>query len=87
MNKYFKELDKLDKEFPEYKCSIKTLSSVSVEKQSSLLICTAWGNGEGYELSFTDSEGNDKNFSIHIDEVEMLMRALKELKYFKYEKG
>jgi len=82
MRKYFKELDKLDEEYPEFKCKIKTLNSVSIEKEDSLLMCVAWGNGEGYELVFTDSKGNDKNFSIHIDEIEMLMRALKELKYF-----
>lgn len=82
MKKYFKNLDKLDIEYPEYKPTIKMLDSVSIENKDSLLICTHWQNGEGYELSFTDAKGNDKHFSIHTDEIEMLMRALKELKYF-----
>ena len=82
MKKYFKELDKLDKEFPNQKATVETLEAISVEQNDSLLMCTAWINGEGYELAFCDSKGNEKNFSIHISEIEMLMRALKEFKYF-----
>jgi len=82
MKKYFKELDKLDIEFPNQKATIKPLKAVNIEQNDSLLMCTTWNNGEGYELSFSDDKGNDKQFSIHVREIELLMRALKELKYF-----
>lgn len=80
--KYFKNLEDLDKEFADQKPVIKSLEAVLIEYNNNLLMCTAWDNGEGYELSFTDNVGNNKYFSIHIDEIEMLMRALKKLKYF-----
>jgi hypothetical protein len=82
MKKYFKELDRLDIEYPDQKPVIVRTEACCVESDGDLLICTGWTNGEGYELTFTNSKGNDKYVSLHRSEIEALLRALRELKYF-----
>ena len=82
MKKYFKELERLDVEYPDQKPTIKKIDAVSIEFQESILICTEWANGDGYELSYDDNYGHEKRLSLHRDEVEALLRALKEINYF-----
>ena len=46
---------------------------------------TEWNNGEGWDISFT-SDNSDKMYSMHMDEVEMLLKGLSKLGYFKFDK-
>ena len=51
------------------------------------LHCTEWVNGEGYNFSFEEfnqltKKQRSKNFSLSLDELELLLACLNDLKYF-----
>ena len=82
LKKHFK---KLDEEFPDMKPIIKPVKAVSVETKSiaeSLVMLTVWANGEGYDLSICEKNGDTKHIELHVDEIEGLLRGLIELNYF-----
>lgn len=82
LKKHFK---KLDEEFPDMKPIIKPVKAVSVETKTlveSLVMLTAWANGEGYDLTICEKNGDTKHIELHVDEIEGLLRGLIELNYF-----
>ena len=82
LKKHFK---KLDEEFPDMKPTIKTVKAVSVETKSiaeSLVMLTAWANGEGYDITICSKGDDTKHIELHVDEIEGLLRGLIELNYF-----
>ena len=82
IQKHFK---KLDEEYPDMKPIIKTVKAVSVETKTlteSLVMLTAWANGEGYDLTICEKNGDTKHIELHVDEIEGLLRGLIELNYF-----
>lgn len=82
LKKHFK---KLDEEFPDMKPIIKTVKAVSVETKTlteSLVMLTAWANGEGYDITVCSKGDDTKHIELHVDEIEGLLRGLIELNYF-----
>lgn len=82
IKKHFK---KIDEEYPDMKPIIKNLKAVSVETKTlveSLVMLTEWANGEGYDLSICEKNGDTKHIELHVDEIEGLLRGLIELNYF-----
>ena len=82
LKKHFK---KIDEEFPDMKPTIKNVKAVSVETKSiaeSLVMLTAWANGEGYDLTVSGKNEDTKHIELHVDEIEGLLRGLIELNYF-----
>ena len=57
------------------------------DKLEYLIQCTEWDNGEGFDMTIntfntlTKKEDN-KFFSLHIDEINLILAALNELDYF-----
>ena len=73
LKKHFK---KIDDEFPDMKPIIKNVKAVSVETKSiaeSLVMLTAWANGEGYDLSICEKNGDTKHIELHVDELEAIL--------------
>ena len=82
LKKHFK---KLDEEFPDMKPTIKNVKAVSVETKSiaeSLVMLTAWANGEGYDITISSKGDDVKHIELHVDELEAILRGLIELNYF-----
>ena len=82
LKKHFK---KIDEEYPDMKPTIKTVKAVSVETKSiaeSLVMLTAWANGEGYDITVCSKGDDTKHIELHVDEIEGLLRGLIELNYF-----
>jgi len=50
-----------------------------------LMHITEWWNGEGWDISCTTNDA-DKMYSLHMDEVELLLKGLDKLGYFKFDK-
>ena len=42
-------------------------------------LCTAWANGEGYDISFNDDKDREKSISLHETELEIMLAALNHL--------
>ena len=51
----------------------------------SILQITEWVSGEGWDISFT-SDNTEKMYSMHTTEVEMLLKGLDKMGYFKFDK-
>ena len=82
LKKHFK---KIDDEFPDMKPIIKNVKAVSVETKSiaeSLVMLTAWANGEGYDITISSKGDDVKHIELHSDELEAILRGLIELNYF-----
>ena len=82
IQKHFK---KLDEEYPDMKPIIKTVKAVSVETKTlteSLVMLTAWANGEGYDITISGKGDDVKHIELHMDELEAILRGLIELNYF-----
>lgn len=47
-------------------------------------VCHAmpWSNGEGYIFDLCDDKGNEKHFSLHDDEIDIILECLNEFNYF-----
>jgi len=50
-----------------------------------LMSITEWGNGEGFDFSITD-ERKDKLFSLHYEEIELILKGLDEMGHFDFKK-
>ena len=80
---YFKELKKLDEEFPNQVPKITDVKSVCIELKSlctSMIVLTPWINGEGYDIVITEEKGDSRYIQLHESEVEGILRGLKHLK-------
>lgn len=50
-----------------------------------LMQITEWDNGEGYDFSVIINS-KEKMYSMHLDEINLLLKALNKMKYFDYDK-
>ena len=47
----------------------------------------SWLNGEGYNIDIYNSqEGESKRFSLHLDELDLILASLHKLNYFTFDK-
>lgn len=51
-----------------------------------LMQITEWDNGEGFDISYSTDKGNDKMYSLGINEIELLLKGLDLMGYFKFNK-
>lgn len=80
---YFTELKRMDEEYPDQVPDIKDIKAVCVEMKSlckSMITITPWLSGEGYDISIDGEKGDHSHISIHVDELEGILRGLKHLK-------
>lgn len=87
--KWLKELEQYSKDNGYYGAK-KIGEARSVEYEidgltGSFCKVTEWANGEGYDIGFQSKSGEaweDKRISLHVDELECLITALNDLKFF-----
>lgn len=59
----------------------------SKHKVESMIHCTEWSNGEGYDMSISNfntltRKEDTNNISLHCNEINLVLAALKDLNYF-----
>ena len=50
-----------------------------------LMQITEWSSGEGFDLSFSSKE-SEKMFSMTTNEIDLLLKGLQKMEYFKFDK-
>jgi len=58
-------------------------TTVKTGIEDTIVMCTEFPNGEGYDCSFYGStSGDTKKISLHYDDIQGLLACLEELNYF-----